>query len=37
MSKQEKAFTKQEFFNFIEEQKAILHTLKENGNFKILR
>jgi hypothetical protein len=37
MSKQEKAFTKQEFFNFIEEQKAILHTLTENGNLKILR
>ncbi|WP_326984380.1 AHH domain-containing protein [Chryseobacterium sp. MYb264] len=37
MSKQEKAFTKQEFFNFIEEQKAILHTLTGNGNLKILR
>ena len=37
MSKQEKAFTKQAFFNFIEEQKIILHTLTESGNLKVLR
>ncbi|MGE4513131.1 MAG: hypothetical protein AB7E26_04855, partial [Chryseobacterium sp.] len=37
MTKQEKEFVKEEFFNFIIEQKTILHTLTSDQIIRVLK